>query len=164
MEKGSAAIAEVFGNRLRVRVSGICVKQDKLLLINHRGLNAEDEFWAPPGGGMDFGYSAKKNLVREFEEETGLKITVSDFLCVNEFIDLPLHAVELFFLVEAEAGILKKGSEPEMAGGFEIIKNVEFKSWAWIKEQPPAKLHNLLTKTAQLEDLLNIRGYFLQKK
>lgn len=164
MENGRDAVAEIFGNRVRVRVSGICIKNDRILLVNHRGINDEDEFWAPPGGGFDFGYSAEENLIREFKEETGLNVKVNDFLCVNEFIGAPLHAVELFFVVEAVDGVLQKGSEPELSGRIEIIKSVGFKNWSWVKEQSPAKVHNLLYKATTLKGLLEAEGYFLQKK
>ena len=52
-------IVEAFGNKLRVRVCGICVDENKVLLINHHSLNEGGDFWAPPGGGMDFGKSAE---------------------------------------------------------------------------------------------------------
>lgn len=164
MEKRKEVITEVFGNRLRVRVSGICIHEENILLVNHQGINEENEFWAPPGGGMDFGHSAEENLIREFEEETSLQVKVKDFLCVNEFIGEPLHAVELFFLVETIGGILQKGTEPELPEAIEMIKNVEYKPWSWIRLQPPEKLHNLLHITSSLEDLLKLQGYFLLRK
>ena len=79
------SVLELYGNRLRVRVCGICIRNDQLLLVNHRGL-VEGDFWSFPGGGMQFGETAKECLTREFMEETGLTVEVGDFLFTCEFI------------------------------------------------------------------------------
>ena len=73
-------IIKKFGNKLRIRVCGLCVEGGKILLVNHHSLNENGEFWGPPGGGMDYGYSAEENLKREFHEETGLHIEIENFL------------------------------------------------------------------------------------
>ncbi len=157
-------VFKAFGNKMRVRVSGICIKENKVLLVNHQGVNAENEFWAPPGGGLEFGSSAHANLIREFKEETGLNIKIEEFLCVNEYIGTPLHAVELFFKVSIIDGQLTVGSEPELMEKFEVIKNVEFKDWDWIDKHKGDRLHNLLNKAKNITDLLSFSGYFLQLK
>lgn len=164
MEKRTDEIAELYGNRLRVRVSGLCVVENELLLVNHRGLNAENEFWSPPGGGMELGTSSGENLAREFREETGLTINMERFIGVHEFLALPLHAVELFFTVSIAGGRLRKGADPEMRGEKQIIKEVAFKSWPWIKTQPQGAIHNFLYSADSLEDLLAGRGYICHKK
>ena len=43
-------IVENFGNKLRVRVCGICIENNKILMVNHHSLNKGDDFWGPPGG------------------------------------------------------------------------------------------------------------------
>ncbi len=164
MDDTDNEVFKAFGNKLRMRVSGICMEEEKVLLVNHRGVNASNEFWAPPGGGLEFGQSAAENLKREFLEETGLLIEIEKFLCVNEYIGPPLHSIEIFFLVRRIGGKLMKGSEPELARTFEIIKNVEFKDWHWVKKQKEEHLHNLLNVAQNLSDLLNVSGYFLQLK
>ncbi|MGD1843339.1 MAG: NUDIX domain-containing protein, partial [Thermonemataceae bacterium] len=100
-----------FGNQLRVRVCGICVQDNQLLLVKHQGLQ-QGYLWAPPGGGMQFGESAETCLVREFEEETGLQIAVEQFLFVHEFLRPPLHGIELFFTVTVKQGTLRIGYDP----------------------------------------------------
>jgi 8-oxo-dGTP diphosphatase len=56
-----------YGYRLRTRVCGLCWINDKLLLIEHK-MGKKNSFWAPPGGGIEFGEHAEKALIREFEE------------------------------------------------------------------------------------------------
>ena len=103
-----------YGNQLRIRICGICVQDNKILLINHSGLNESNEFWSPPGGGLQFGETIEECLKREFLEETNTIILVGKFLKIREFLKPPLHAIELYYEVKIASGIVKKGFDPEM--------------------------------------------------
>lgn len=151
-------VRTTYGNDLRIRVCGLCLKHDSLLMVNHQGL-VNGDFWAPPGGGQHFGESAQECLTREFKEETGLDIRVRDFLFVCEFIGHPLHSVELFFLVETIGGTLTKGSDPEM-GENEIISEVTFLPWNEIESLPPQNRHGIFQKASKCHQIVNLRGYF----
>lgn len=107
------SVQEKFGNRLRLRVCGICLHESGILMVNHQGLR-EGPFWAPPGGGMEYGVPAAANLEREFREETGLEVRTGRWMFATEFIQAPLHAVEFFFLVDRIGGSLRTGYDPEM--------------------------------------------------
>ena len=108
--------AEIYGNKVRLRVCGLCWQGDSLLLVKHK--MGDKGLWAPPGGGIEYGESVDYALKREFLEETGLKIAVNKFLFGCEFIKKPLHAVELFFDVEKVAGVLRGGYDRE----FQLIE------------------------------------------
>lgn len=148
-------IAKIYGNQLRVRVCGLCWQGDRLLLINHRGIGKSD-FWAPPGGGLEFGEPTAQCLKKEFSEETGLKISVGDFLFGCEFIQKPLHAIELFFHVAVEEGILKKGSDPEI----NIIEDVRFMSPQEIDKIPAGDRHGIFSLIQTAADLKTLNGFF----
>ena len=150
-----------FGNRLRLRVSGLCIDAHGILLVRHRSLGGEGVLWAPPGGGMQYGWSAEQNLVREFREETGLEIEVKDFVCTHEFLQPPLHAVELFFNVKITGGALRKGVDPEMSSDTQIIDEVRFVPFAEIEQGPPAQYHNILGICSDLSKIQDLRGYFI---
>src|SRR5687768_3957449 len=106
-----AGIRSTYGNRVRLRACDICWRENALLLVNHSGVTAAP-FWAPPGGGVEFGESVDACLKKEFLEETGLEISTGKFLFACEFIHEPLHAIELFFSVSVVGGFLKKGNDP----------------------------------------------------
>lgn len=164
MEDIRKSILGNFGNKLRVRVCGICVDDEKILMVNHHSLNKSGDFWAPPGGGMDFGESAEETLKREFLEETGLKVEIDKFLFVHEYLSPPLHAIELIYKVNLIDGKLKIGFDPEMKSNQQIIKDVQFISFSEIKNIEKESVHQLFEQIDQLIDLNDINGYFRYEK
>ena len=152
-------IGRQYGNKLRVRVSGLLIEEEKILLVKHKGLGG-GHLWAPPGGGMEYGSSAEENLKREFLEETGLEVRVLKLQFVNEFIKSPLHAIELFFLVEREGGKLKLGSDPESDKNHQILEAINFFSFAEIVAMKENELHNLFRHCRSISGLLKMNGYF----
>jgi 8-oxo-dGTP diphosphatase len=130
----------------------------KLLLVNHYGVYGHD-FWAPPGGGVEFGLSAEASLTREFREETGLEVKVGEFLFGCEFIKPPLHAIELFFEVAAVHGIVTIGHDPEMGNEAQVISDVRFLSFAEINHIPENHKHGLFKLAKTAEKVSGLRGY-----
>jgi len=159
MDNLNNEIIKNFGNKIRVRVCGLLVQENKLLLVKHHSLGKAGYLWAPPGGGLNFGETVEASLKREFTEETGLAIEPGEFLFVNEYLEPPLHAIELFFKVRATAGKLITGTDPEM-GQSQIIKEVKFMSERELKAEPEEALHRILTQAPSLKELLNLRGYY----
>jgi len=153
-------IIKEFGNKLRVRVCGICMKGDSLLLVNHHSLNESNDFWAPPGGGMDFGQSAEQNLKREFLEETGLEIEIEKFLFVHEYLKAPLHAIELIFKVNEVGGNLVKGIDPEMEKSEQIIHDVQYISMDRIRKLDKNSVHQMLNDLEDIKNIDKLTGYF----
>jgi 8-oxo-dGTP diphosphatase len=54
MDSIQQQIHQQFGNKLRLRVSGICLEEDSILLVKHVGIGENKFLWAPPGGGLSF--------------------------------------------------------------------------------------------------------------
>ncbi|MFD2570220.1 NUDIX domain-containing protein [Spirosoma soli] len=152
-------VLKLYGNRLRLRVCGLYREGDRLLMVRHRGIGITDTFWCPPGGGAQFGETAPDALVREFSEETGLEVKIGDLLFVNEFMQPPLHAMELFFEVQATGGTLRLGSDPEMGLDEQIIEDVQLMSFDEIKSYPPEEVHTLFQHCNSLDDVFQLRGY-----
>jgi 8-oxo-dGTP diphosphatase len=157
-------IIKVFGNKLRLRVGGICIKNDKILLVKHINLGEHGILWSPPGGGMNFDETVNDALQREFLEETGLEIEIQKLLFINEFNQSPLHAVELFFMVNEKAGTLKTGRDPEMELESQIIIEVAYLSIDQIKTGDPGQFHALFANVESINDLKEMKGYHLNGK
>lgn len=148
------SVAGLYGNKVRIRVCGLCWQENRLLLVNHTGLN-DSGFWAPPGGGVDFGSSAQQNMEREVLEETGLTVKSGDLQFACEFINPPLHSVELFFEALPKGGTLQAGSDPE----FNIIREAKFMGWDEISALPSSDLHGIFRLARNAEEFRNLRGF-----
>jgi len=147
-------IAEIYGNKVRIRVSGLCWQDDSLLMIKHR-MGGHD-LWAPPGGGVEFGEFLEDALKREFLEETGLEVIPRKFLFGCEFLKNPLHAIELFFEVDVISGQMKSGHDPEL----QIIQTAQFLTPDEIQRIPENSLHGILKKFGTRERLRHLAGFY----
>ncbi|HMG92128.1 MAG TPA: NUDIX hydrolase [Chryseolinea sp.] len=148
-------IGKIYGNRLRVRICGLCWDDDRLLLANHSSV-AGKNVWLPPGGGLEYGETLDKALKREFWEETGLEIRQLDFAFGCEFVREPLHALELFFNVVKNGGTLKTGYDPEL----QIIQDVRFFSENEINGLSQDELHGIFRIARNPNELRKLTGFY----
>ena len=130
-------------------------------MVRHQGLGPTNTFWSPPGGGIQFSERAADALVREFREETGLDVDISGMLFVSEFVQPPLHALELFFAVAIKSGSLKLGYDPEMSPDRQLIDAVKWMYFDEIKEYPVQEVHHVFQQCKSLDEVFQLRGYLL---
>ena len=85
--------------RPRIRVAGILIEDNKILLIQHH--KNDKKYWLIPGGGNDWGETTKEALIREYKEETNMDIEVDEFLFFSETIspDKKRHVLNLFYKI-----------------------------------------------------------------
>ena len=152
-------IAEKFGNKVRVRVCGLCWKDGKLLMVNHSGLNKGD-FWSPPGGGVEFGQKMEDTLKSEFLEETGILVEPRQHLFTCELIRGPLHAVELFFEAKYVNGELRTGTDPELDDMSQIITEVRFMGINEIMALNPQSRHGIFERVTSPGEVKNLVGFY----
>jgi len=150
----------IFGGKVRVRVCGILIKNNSVLLLKHEGIGPAGHLWSPPGGGVEFSEDAESTLVREVKEETGLHVSVGEFLFINEYMDDYFHAYELFFKINLEGGNLKLGTDPELNDTNQILKQVKWLDLGDIKRCKPETLHNAFHDLTELNEILRKRGFF----
>lgn len=145
---------QLYGNRIRIRACGICIENDRVLMIGHRAILGENTFWSPPGGGVEIGEMAEDALRREFLEETGLEIEVGKLLIMNEFVKLPLHGIELFFVVKKVGGKLTLGHDPEMNLSEQLIQKIEWLSLDEIKSLNLSEKHQFWQKFGSFDEII----------
>lgn len=143
---------------IRPRVCGICIENDKVLMLKHEPGFSMPYFWLPPGGGVEVGETIENALKREFLEETSLEIKVGRLLFTNQFIHLPVHAIEFFFLVEVIGGTLSIGLDPEFSATEQVITDVRFMTFDEILTIPQPYLHNAFWNCKTINDLLQVQG------
>lgn len=98
-----AAAVSLLDERPTIRVGGLLALHGKILLVQQgRG---DSRYWLLPGGGVHFGESLAHALIRETQEELGLRVGVGPLLAIVESIspepDYPKHVVHLIFDVSA---------------------------------------------------------------
>ena len=130
-----------------------------MLLVNHRNLTKGD-FWAPPGGGVEFGQNAHQALIREFKEETFLNVRPGALLFSCEFIQPPLHAIELFFEAISDLGKPGRGLDPESTADQQIITDVAFLSFDEIMRIPVDQRHGIFRFVTSADELRNLTGFY----
>lgn len=130
-------------------------------MVKHVPLGPEGYLWSPPGGGVVYGKPMHDQLVQEFSEETGLSVKVGQFLFVNEYLNTPIHAVEIFFHVEIISGTLRVGHDPELPLQDQMIKEVRFIDFEEIKKMNPLTVHNSFRHCSNIDELLKLKGYFI---
>jgi 8-oxo-dGTP diphosphatase len=101
-------------------------------MISHKGLNKANEFWNFPGGGVEKGEAIEDALKREFKEETNVEVSVFDLVIFREFVSPPLHALELYFIVNGSNQNPFLGFDPEL----NIIQSIKWFSWDELMELP----------------------------
>jgi 8-oxo-dGTP diphosphatase len=158
-DKISKEIESKFGNRLRIRVNGVLIEENKILMVKHK-MSSDRDFWSTPGGGMHFGSPAQDNLCREFMEETGLTITIGEFLCIHEYLDTPLHALECFFEVKRISGNATLGNDPELAPENQILSEIRWMTMADLQSLDKKTIHPIFLGIKSLEELVLCKGYF----
>lgn len=134
-----------FRDKLRVRVCGILIQDDAILLAQIHSPVVDDLVWTPPGGGLQFGEHMKDCLKREFSEETNLEVAVRDLVHINELVEDRFHAVEFYFEVTGLTGEPKKGRDPELSWEKQLLHDLKWIPLSRLKEITFAP-ENLLPK------------------
>ncbi len=98
-----------------VGVGGVLLR-DGLVLLVRRGKPPLQGRWAIPGGTVERGETLEQALVREMEEETGLRIEPGEMLTVVDWIEregdqVVSHFVIVDFLCRWLSGETKAGSD-----------------------------------------------------
>ena len=134
---------------------GLCWEEDDALLMVRHEMGDKD-LWAPPGGGVEYGETLEDALQREFLEETGLVVSAGKFLFGCEFLQKPLHAIELFFEVKRVSGNLHVGTDPELP----IIRSAQFLSPEQIRNIPSGDIHGIFNMVTKPEKLCQLSGFY----
>ncbi len=103
-------------SQIRIRVAGILVKDQKILLVRHE--KNGQSYYLLPGGGVEFGETAGQALTREFMEEVGLSVEVGKLVMVQDSIPPDRHrqVLNLYFLVQTQGTEIKVTQDKVLKG------------------------------------------------
>ncbi len=129
-----------FMSQVRLRVSALCIREDQVLLVEHKSFAPEDpnlpeSYWILPGGAVERGETLDEAVKREMMEETALECTVGSLLFIKELL-YPYpgafdqgalhHSVSLGFYCTVTGGEMITGKDPEYPDDEQMILKV---SW-----------------------------------
>jgi 8-oxo-dGTP diphosphatase len=129
-------VESVLSNRLRVRVCGIVVSENSVLMVHMQSPTRKEPIWTPPGGGLEYGEPLRNGVAREVLEETGLLVEAKHLMYTSEFIKPPFHAVEYYWYCNVVGGNLQLGSDPEFAAEHQFLKSVDYLDLASLADHP----------------------------
>ena len=98
---------------------GAIVVGPKGILLARRDKSPRQGLWAFPGGGVEVGETQQETIVREVEEETGVKCEVKEFVTTFDLImkdssgKVEFHFLLNYFLARA----LTESTKPEFDDG-----------------------------------------------
>jgi ADP-ribose pyrophosphatase YjhB (NUDIX family) len=102
---------ELSHKKIRIRVAGLVVEENKVLLIAHK--KKGEIYWLLPGGGVEYQESLDEALKREFLEELGLSVTVGDIALIADSIEPngKRHIVNIVFWCNVINQSIRLGNE-----------------------------------------------------
>jgi 8-oxo-dGTP pyrophosphatase MutT (NUDIX family) len=94
-------------------------------------------------------------LVREFQEETGLDITIGRFLHLHEFRSDNLQALELFFEVKPVDvnAVPRLGTDPEHSADNQLLTQLAFRTPRQLVALPLSQVHPILHQIISPDDI-----------
>ncbi len=114
---------------IRVRVAGIIIEDDSLLMVAHK--KDDKVYWLLPGGGVDYGESLEESLKREFLEELNVNVSVGTVALVFDSIDPAgsRHIINICFYCSYESGEYRLAEEKRLHD-YKFVTKQEVNSFA----------------------------------
>jgi len=106
-----------------VTVDAVIVKKGKILLIK-RGRDPYKDFWALPGGFVEYGETTEDAVKREVKEETGLDCDIVSLTGVYSAPDRDPrgHTISVVYLMKVVQGEVAAGDDARDAFWIDIDK------------------------------------------
>lgn len=106
---------------IRVTVDGVIIHEGNILLIK-RGKEPYINFWALPGGFVEYGETTEEAVIREVKEETGLSCAIVGLVGVYSAPDRDPrgHTISVAYLMRVEQGQVKAGDDAAGAAWIDI--------------------------------------------
>ena len=90
---------------VQVRVTGVLIEEGQILILKQAVSN--ERAWSLPGGKVEKGESLEESMIREMEEETGLKTKIVKLLYLCEKPEADPPVLHITFLLERVGGEIR---------------------------------------------------------
>jgi 8-oxo-dGTP diphosphatase len=103
----------------RISAGAIVIQEDKILLVRYVNSSGKS-FLVGPGGGVLNDEGTNQALIREVREETGLEVSPSRVLFVEDLLSQRYRMVKIWFLCNATGGQLANTQGAKDEGIIEV--------------------------------------------
>ncbi len=90
--------------KIGIRAGGIAYKNGKLIIAKH---HKGHEYYVLPGGGLENEESPQQALIREFKEETGLKVKVGRLVYYKILYNNERYSLDMIYECDVVGGKLE---------------------------------------------------------
>ena len=94
----------------RICVGAFVIKNEKILMVNHKREGRYD-FWVSPGGGVKGMESLEEAVIREVKEESGLNVSVKKLMYIEQMHFPKERSVKFWYHCELINGTLDCAAE-----------------------------------------------------
>ena len=137
----------------RVRASGLCIHDNKILLIHRINLEkwkGDQEYYVIPGGGVEDGESVEDAVIREMKEETDVDVTLGELFYELEDLDPQGKKIKYYaYFCKYSGGEPKLREDSEEAK--EMKEGIHFYKPIWVAL---SELKNIVLYPTPLKDKL----------
>ena len=113
--------------KFNFRVAGLIIDNERLLVHKLKS----DDFWALPGGRVEFMENTEDSIIREMKEELNIVVKVERLLWIGEqfftLYDERFHEICYYYLLVTDDANLKKDKDV-----FEIIEDGRIFEFKWM--------------------------------
>ncbi|HEX9061231.1 MAG TPA: NUDIX hydrolase [Clostridia bacterium] len=147
--------------RFQLRVAGIATNNGRVLIQRKES----DDFWALPGGRIEFLESSQNTLMREMKEELGLDVKLDQLLFSCEYFyeneEMAFHELGFYYRMSFPGKCYLFGGKEEFTGD-EHGEKVIFKWYPINKLDDLVMYPSFLKRTLQSES--PVIGHIIEKE
>lgn len=123
--------------RFNVRVYGLLINANQQLLVSDEAFKSGQLATKFPGGGLELGEGLIDGLKREFVEETGIEVEVTEHFYTTDFfvrsffeLSSDSQIISIYYIVESKHWQQIKTSDKKF--DFEFVAGQEAESFRWV--------------------------------